>query len=45
MTTDEFIKSINTNASLMNIINTIAFCGGFSRSDVLGAAVGWYNIL
>lgn len=45
MTTDEFIKAINCNASLMNSVNVIAFCGGFSRSDVLGAAVGWYNIL
>ena len=45
MTTDEFIKAVNTNTSLMNSVNVIAFCGGFSRSDVLGAAVGWYNIL
>ena len=45
LTTDDFISSVNGNASIMNAVNVIAFCGGFSRSDVLGAAVGWYNLL
>ena len=45
LTTDDFISAINGNSSLTNIVNVISFCGGFSRSDVLGAAVGWYNLL
>ena len=44
-TTDDFITAINSNASIMNAVNVISFCGGFSRSDVMGSAVGWYNLL
>ena len=43
LTTDEFIQGIKGGSNLIS--NANVFCGGFSRSDVLGAAVGWYNIL
>lgn len=45
LTTDEFIQGIKEGNSLVANANVLAFCGGFSRSDVLGAATGWYNIL
>ena len=44
-TTEDFVSAVNSNASIVNAVNVIAFCGGFSRSDVLGSAVGWYNLL
>ena len=45
LTTDEFIHGIKKGSNLITNTKLLAFCGGFSRSDVLGAAVGWYNIL
>lgn len=45
-TTSEFITAIKMeHDEIVNNAKFLAFCGGFSRSDIFGAAVGWYHSL
>lgn len=39
------INQLIRNMSILNKINGIAFCGGFTFSDVLGSATGWSYII
>lgn len=38
-------NDLNNNPSLLDSFHGIAYVGGFSFSDVLGSAVGWYNVI
>ncbi len=38
-------NDLNSNPNLLDTFNGIAYVGGFSFSDVLGSAVGWYNVI
>tara|TARA_B100001173_G_scaffold312308_1_gene332804 strand:+ start:3217 stop:6888 length:3672 start_codon:yes stop_codon:yes gene_type:complete len=38
-------NDLNNNPYLLDSFHGIAYVGGFSFSDVLGSAIGWYNVI